>query len=219
MLDQAERLIFWCIVLVNIVFPVVLFWTGWPKPWRAFRGEASAINWFSSVQCALLGAQALAIYCVTRYGRSAGADPIHRSWPWLLLALGFFFLSFDERFEFHENARELFLKPRDVLTGIPWLKPADIVLPLYAVAGTVLTVFLFKDLQRFRLSLYLFVGALALIVVTVVQDSLMLAFLEDDTIRHAQIIAEETAKIWAQALFGLSLVSFLFYKLRSLENF
>ena len=211
---QAKRLLLWIVIVPNVVFPIWLYWYGGDTPWRAFRGEESPINWFSSVQCAMLGAFALTVFLVTRYGRATGVDPIPRAWPWALLSFGFFFLSFDERFEFHENIRELYLKPRDVATSISWLKPGDIVLPLYALAGIALTFYLIKDLSRHRRSLILFVSALALIVITAFQDSLVLGLFENPTWRHAQIIAEETGEIWAQALFAMSMILFSFHKLR-----
>ena len=85
---------------------------------------------------------------VTSLGQAAGSDTIRRSWPWLLVGLGFFFLSFDEQFEIHETVRETVLKPHDVLTSVPGLKPGDVILPLYAVAGIWLTWVLLEDLSK-----------------------------------------------------------------------
>jgi hypothetical protein len=205
----------WAVVVTNVLFPLVLFLVGLPRPWDIFYGEESPINWFSSVQCAVLGVWGLAVFLVTRAGRSAGSDPIPRAWPWLVASLGFFFLSFDERFEIHENTRELFLKPRGWFTEIPGFKSGDVVLPFYALAGIFLTYLLVKDLKRNRRSLVIFVSALALIFVTAVQDSLQLRILRLPWVRHTQIVAEEVGEVWAQALFSVALALLFFDKLRA----
>jgi len=214
-IDRAQTGILWAVAAANVLFPLTLFLVGLPEPWDAFYGEESPVNWFSSVQCAILGVWGFAVFLITRVGRSAGSDPIPRAWPWLVVSLGFFFLSFDEQFEIHENTRELFLKPRGWFTDIPGLKSGDVVLPLYAVAGIVLTYLLVKDLKRNRRSLVVFLCALALIFVTAVQDSMQLRVFRIPWVRHTQIVAEETGEIWAQALFAVSLIVLFFGKLRA----
>ena len=211
---RAETGLLWSFVAVNVFFPAALLISGLPAPWREFFGEHSPINWFSSVQCALLGLIGLGIYSLSRLGRASGSDSITRSWPWLVLALGFFFLSLDEQFEIHEKVRDSLLIPRGVLTDVPGLKPGDIVLPLYAVAGVVMTFTLVADLKRHRRSLVFFVAALALIVVTAFQDSLSWSVLSTRPVRPYQIVAEEVGEVWSQALFAVSLVLVFFAKLR-----
>jgi hypothetical protein len=214
-IDQAQSALLWAVVAANVLFPLILFLGGLPEPWEAFYGEESPANWFSSVQCAILGMWGFAVFLVTRTGRAAGSDPVPRAWPWLVASLGFFFLSLDEQFEIHENMRELFLKPRGWFTEIPGLKSGDVVLPLYAVAGVALTYLLVKDLKRNRRSLVVFLCALALIFVTAVQDSLQLRIFRIPWVRHTQIVAEETGEIWAQALFSIALILLFFDKLRA----
>jgi hypothetical protein len=215
LVDRAQRGAGGAIVLANLAFPALLFLAGMPEPWNAFFGEASPINWFSSVQCAILAVLGLAVFGMTRLGRAAGSDAASHAWPWLVLGLGFLFLSFDEQFQFHENARERVLKPNDWFTHVPGLLPGDVVLLAYVVAGFVLAVFLFAELKRYRRGLLLFGAALALIGLSAMQDSLALRIFNIPAVRHTQIIAEETTEVWAQALFGLSLLSVFFAKLRS----
>lgn len=213
--DHAQTAILWAVLATNVLFPLTLFLIGLPEPWEAFYGEDSPINWFSSVQCAILGMWGVAVFLITRVGRAAGSDLIPRAWPWLVVSVGFFFLSMDEQFEIHENTRELFLKPRGWFTEIPGLKSGDVVLLLYAVAGIALTYLLVKDLKRNRRSLVIFLGALALILVTAVQDSLQLRIFRIPWVRHTQIVAEEVGEIWAQALFSVALALLFFDKLKA----
>ena len=214
-LDNAERFVLWSFVLMNLVFPAALYISGLPRPWKAFYGETSYINWFSSVQCAILATLGLAVFFITRLGRAVGSDPVRRSWPWIVLFLGFALMSFDEKFEIHERVRKNVLRPHGVMTNVPGLKPGDIVLPLYAVAGVVLTLVLVGDLRRYRRSLVVFVAALTLIVIIAVQDSLSLRVFKIPTVRHMQIVVEEVGEVWAQALFAVSLVLHFFHKLRA----
>ena len=215
-LNRAERGALLFIVGLNIAFPVCLFIWGWPEPWHAFDGEQSVINWYSSVQCAALGCMALAVFAVTGLGRRIGTDPIPRSWPWLIVGFGFLFLSFDEKFQIHEGIREVYLKPNDIMVGLPFLLSGDIVLPLYALAGVVLSVRLVQDLRQSKRSFIGFFAALALIVLMVAQDSSSLKIWKVPAVAHVRIIVEEVGEIWSQALFGLSFVWFLAHKLRAL---
>ncbi len=206
------------IVAVNLVVPAALLVAGLPRPWKAFYGEESPINWFSSVQCVVVGVLAFAVWLVSRAGRSAGVDPARRSWPWLMLAAGFVGLGADEQFELHERLREGFFRPRGLFTDLPWLNPGDVVLPLYALAGVLLLVALFADLRRERPALVLFVCALALIAVLAVQDSLSLRILRSPSVRPVQIVVEEIGETASQALFALSLVHVLFARLVALAG-
>jgi hypothetical protein len=213
--DKIERGCALAVGAANVIFPLVLFVSGLPAPWRIFEGETSPINWFSSVQCAVLGVLGLCVFFVTRAGWATGTDPACRTWPWLVLALGFFFLSFDEEFEFHETTRENYLKPRGLFAHVPAIKSGDVVLLLYVVAGAFLAVRLLEEFKRFPRARLLFVAALALIAFTSLQDALDSPIFGIRWVRHTQIIVEETGEIWAQALFALSLLLIFFEKLRA----
>jgi hypothetical protein len=214
--ERARRALLGGLAAYNLLVPATLFVLGWPTPWRIFEGEASPINWFSSVQCALVGGLALLVGFVTRLGQAAGTDAAPRAWTWTVLGLGLLFLAADEGLEIHENVREVWLKPRGVLTEVPGLKPGDVVLLAYVVAGLFLAWLLYRDLQRERGSLVLFAAALLLIAVDALQDSLSFAVLEISYVRHVQLVAEETGELWAQGLFGASFVLLACAKLRAL---
>jgi len=119
---------------------------------------------------------------------------------------------------FEDNHLLVVNKPAGIATDIPGLKSGDIVLLAYAAAGIFLTFKLVQDLRRHRRSLYLFVVALLLIAVAATQDSLNLRILKTPTVRHVQIVAEEVAEVWAQALFAISMLGFFFFKLRRLVD-
>lgn len=214
--DLAQKTTLTLIVVANLLFPLFVLLSDVEHPWRPFEGEKSPINWFSSLQCAILGVIALGVFFVTRAGRRAGSDPIDRDWPWLLVSFGFAFLSFDEKFQIHERVREEFLKPHGIFTGIRGFKAGDIVLLGYVAAGAVVAWYLLSDLKRYRRAMILFFSALALIGFLAFQDALQLAVLNQRTVRHVQIIAEEVGEVWAQVLFAFSLLTVFFAKLRAL---
>ena len=120
-IDRIERISLGSLLTLNLLVPLILFLAAWPRPWRAFDGETSPINWFSSAQCVLIAALAFAVYALTLLGRRAGTDPIGRAWPWALFALGFLAMSADEALQGHERIREGVLKPRGIFTDIDQL--------------------------------------------------------------------------------------------------
>jgi hypothetical protein len=217
-LAWAQAAFLAALIVANLLFPLGLFLLGLPEPAGAFYGEESPINWFSSMQCAVLAVAGAGVWAVTLTGRRIDADPAGRSWPWFVLACGFAFLSADEQFMFHENVRDKLLVPGG-FRGPSWIHPGDVVLLLYVVAGAGLALALVADLRRHRLPLLLFTAALGLIGVTAFQDSLNLRVLKSPQVRAMQIVLEETFEVWAQGLFGLSLILLFFRKLRtSLER-
>jgi hypothetical protein len=213
-LRVVERLALSVLVAANVVFPLFLIVAAWPRPWRPFDGEDGPINWFSSVQCALLAGIALAVFLATRLSRAAGTEPAARGWPWLAFCLGFLAMSADEMFGGHEWIRESQLKPRGIFTDVELLLPGDVVLIAYALVGAVLAYFLLAELRPVRTAPLLFLTGLGLILVSAVQDSLDLRLFDDRDVGHVRTILEETAEIWAQLLFGLSFVRVLLWKLR-----
>lgn len=207
-----ERLTLAVLVAANLLFPLALYLAGLPKPWRAFRGESSPINWFSSVQCVLIGALAFGVWVVTVLGLRIGTEPVRRAWPWLVFCLGFLTMSLDEQFEGHELIREKILKPRGLFTDIDFMLEGDVVLISYVLGGLAMSCFLLVELRRRRASLVTFATAVALIGIAAVQDALDIEL--SRSVRNFQTIAEELMEIWAQLLFASSFVILLFLKLR-----
>jgi len=212
--DQLERLSLILLVSANLVAPLFLVLAGWPKPWRAFDGEESPINWFSSTQCAMIALLALVIYAMTVLGRRAGTEPIPRAWPWAVFSLGFLAMSADEGFQGHERIRDEFLVPRGLYIESDAFLEGDVVLMFYVLVGLGLSYFLFAELRRDKASLIAFIVAIGLVGLAAFQDALDVEFVQSRSFRHFQTIAEELAEIWAQMLFAGAFVRLLFLKLR-----
>jgi hypothetical protein len=212
--DRLERLALAVLVSANVAMPLLLTILGWPRPWRAFDGEESPINWFSSAQCAGIAVLAFAIYALTLLGRRMGSEPLPRAWPWAVFALGFLAMSADEALEGHERIRDEFLVPRGLFFDTDFMIAGDVVLLFFVLAGLGLSWFLFVELRRDRASLIAFFTAVALVGLSAFQDSLDIEFVRHRSVRHFQTIAEELAEIWAQMLFAGAFLRLLFLKLR-----
>ena len=214
LVDQLERLSLTLLLSANLLAPLLLTLAGWPKPWRAFDGEESPINWFSSTQCAVIACLALLIYAMTVLGRRAGTDSIPRAWPWAMFAVGFLAMSADEGIQGHERIREEFLIPHGLFVDSDLFMAGDVVLMVYVLVGLGLSWFLWAEIRRERASLIAFIVALVLIGVAAFQDALDVEFVQSRSYRHFQTIAEELAEIWAQMLFAGAFVKLLFLKFR-----
>ena len=71
-----------------------------------FWGERTAIAWFSSVQLLLIAGVAWANHeTASLIRRVDPEDEPQRRWIWAVFAVGFVYLSIDERFGFHEFMR------------------------------------------------------------------------------------------------------------------
>lgn len=141
--------------------------------WKLFWGEDNLVTWFSTIQLLLVGAAAYANYVAAGLVRERGGwRGRGQRWIWLIFALGFVFLSIDERFRVHENLREFVLTPSGLFDDIPYLMPGDVGLFLYLGVGLVFTVFLVAELRRRPLALILFGAAIGLTFVIVLIDSL-----------------------------------------------
>jgi len=215
-LDRLQRTTLIVLVVSNVFMPLLLTYNGWPKPWRAFDGEESWINWYSVCQCTAIAGLAFVIWGVTVLGRRVGTDRVVRSWPWLVFAAGFMAMSADEGLQGHERIREEILVPHGWFTHLKIFIPGDVVLMFYVLVGLVFSWFLLAELRRDRASLGFFVTAICLVGLSAFQDALDIDFVQSRSYRHFQTIAEELAEIWSQMLFAGAFVRLLFLKLRLL---
>ncbi len=211
------------IVLINLLLPLGIMVqaavTDDPY-WKLFEGEQNAITWFSSVQLLLVGLAAYFNHQVAGLSQSLNPAETGKSyWIWLVFALGFVFLSLDERFEIHQNLREEVLMPLNILVDIPYVRPADVLLFVYMAIGLGFTVFLVRELRRRTLAFVLFIVALALIMASAVMDSLLLEITRSWPFPHFWTSAfEETGEIWSQLLFLLSFLTVLQSRLIELDH-
>lgn len=186
------------------------------KYWHMFWGEGNAITWFSSIQLLTVALVAWANFQVLGLlNQKDRAAESPRRWIWAVFALGFVFLSLDERFELHETIRDEVLIPRGMFDGIPWIRPGDIGLWVYLTVGVGLTVMLVREFRRHRSALVMFLAGVVLAALTTTVDSLP----RDIEPGYFWTSAfEEVGEIWAQLLFLLAFVVVLHSRLGRLGS-
>lgn len=220
-LSTARRLVRrFAIVMtgLNLLLPVALFVycriTG-EAFWRMFQGEYGVIEWFSSLQLLLIGWIAYLNHsAVTLTQRLKPSDKPTRGWIWVLVALGFVFFAFDERFDIHEALRDDLFRPIGLFVDVSWLIDGDVGLYLFFVVGLVVTVFMWQELRCHRGASILFVMALVMTLPTIIIDSLRDSALQLwPQWRFWDYAFEEVGEIWAQLLFLWSFVVVLHGKL------
>ena len=206
---------------VNLLLPAGACAYAWiiEKPyWKMFRGEETAVAWFSSVQLLLIALVAYANHLtaarIRKLGGSAG-----RPWIWPVFAAGFVVLALDERFDIHEALRDRVFLPARWFVDIPYLAPGDVGLYVFFGVGLVFAALLVGALRRWPPAATLFGSALALTLAVVVIDSLEDEVLEG--VRFAEFwdyAFEEVGELWAQLLFLLAFLVVLRGRLAELSG-
>jgi len=113
---------------------------------------------------------------------------------WVVMALGFAFLSLDEMAQFHERLGELLDDARDSGAFRTW---NDVVVILYGVVALPIVLVLLPDILRYKMLLELFVVAFLLYAV----HTLIVSTQEPATV--VSIILEESAKLFCGAFLAL----------------
>ena len=113
---------------------------------------------------------------------------------WVLMALGFAFLSLDETAQFHERLGDLLDDGRDSGAFRTW---NDIVVILYGIVALPIVLALLPDILRYKMLLELFVVAFLLYAIHTLIDSTQ----EPPT--TVSIILEESAKLFCGAFLAL----------------
>ncbi len=201
------------LVAVNLLLPLgLIVYASWVGEDYAefFWGEHNAVTWFSSVQLLLIALVAYANHQALGVVRDCDAgDSSGRRWVWLVFALGFVFLSIDERFEFHEYLRDDVFRPRE-LFDVPFLRMSDISMYVYIAVGLSLGALLLAELRSDRRALVLFATGVLIATASVVVDTL-----DKDITRQLPFYRfwtsafEEIGELWAQLLFALSFLVLL----------
>lgn len=194
----------------NVLLIVTLIVLGWPEWWRNINYETSPLNWFSSMQLALIGATAFLVFSTSFLCLN---EPRQKRLLWMLLAFAFFYFSIDEQFQIHERLREFVFKPHHIGTNLPGIAPGDFLLVFYAIVGLCVASVLVGSLRACRPSLYWFFAAVCIAAVAVGLDAADWSSRSNRVQRTEQFI-EEIGETLAEMSFLISFVLFYFSKLK-----
>jgi hypothetical protein len=130
------------------------------------------------------------------------------SFGWLILFLGFIYLTLDEKFALHENLREQIFKPNNfVLPALFWVERGDYGLLILMIIGLCLSPFVLKVVSHNKSARNLFFGAMAFSAFVVAVDSIDLQGMplpRQKLLQYFEEIFELTAEIfYLNALFRL----------------
>jgi hypothetical protein len=193
---SLRRLLVWGAVLVAPLAVAVLVVGGLPDYGRLVTDEQSPMTWLQTVILVVAGV--LAGLVAARRWLTGG-----RLYPWVVLAAGLAWLAVDDRFVIHERLRDEVLAGR-IPDLIPWGKPGDIVLVVYAVGGIVLTRSLERDLRHDRAARWAFLAGLVLLGLAVAVDTV-----DPESLTRSQELAaatvEESLELFGDTAFMLSM--------------
>ncbi len=189
--QKSNDLIEGMIIGGNLLFLAVVIGWDWPMWWVNINYEKGALTWFSSIQ--LWTIAIVSLHLALR----------HQARIWYAMAFGFFLFSFDERFQFHERLRDLFLKPHGIGTHLPGIHPGDFLLLVVAGVGLGLSKFLWKELEK-KGRVFFAIGV-SVALVSVLLDALDIS-INNETLRALQF-TEEILETFAQMFFLLAFSS------------
>lgn len=206
MTGRSRRVVLIVLGVAAIAVPTLLFLAQYPQWWVWIAQEQVPMTWFQSVTLVVAGVVSLLAWHVCRVsGRSPRLG-------FLLLALGFAALAFDERFAIHERVRDGYLAPREVsLPLLSWIAPGDFLLLLVALTGLFVLPLVLRSVRGDRWALGLFVLGVVLSLITVGTDSIDPATWSVQAERGQQTL-EEVVELWA----GLSFLGAVSVRLMTL---
>lgn len=154
-------------IVVAVVIPGLLFVGRYPEWWMWIALEQTPMTWFQSVTLVLAAATSGLAWFVCRL-----ADRTPRT-GYAVLAAGFAWLAFDERFAIHERVRDGYLAPRDVrMPLLTWIAPGDFIILLVGLVGLALIPLVVRSLGRDRWALTALGVGVVLACVAVGMDSI-----------------------------------------------
>lgn len=117
--------------------------------------ENSPLNWFSTVIFWSLGILCFFIWIAPK--KVAENTDKFPTWFWIILSCGFFFLSLDDQFQFHEKFRDQEINPNGNF-HLPFLEKGEFQIPFYILVGFFIYRFLVKKIQKKLITNYLAAG-------------------------------------------------------------
>ncbi len=131
---------------------------------------------------------------------------------WIILTLGFLYLTLDEKFAIHETIREEYFKPNNLtLEFLFWVEKGDYVLMFVFLVGLCAMPILYKEIKKYRKSMILFLLALIFTAGAVFTDSIDLKGIDFSLQKFIQYM-EEVFETTGMLLFLNSFVGILIEK-------
>lgn len=155
--------------MVNILFLGICIVSAWPEYWKHINYEESHLTWFSSIQLIFISLTCFSIWFHKFIQKQSKVS----QFLWLSLGGGFFFFSLDEKFQIHERLREGVFKVHEIGTNISGVGKGDFLHLIFAAIGLVFSYFVVKEMKGKNGSLWFFLCAVVISLISVVSDATM----------------------------------------------
>lgn len=185
-LKLFERLIITFNIVFSVLFISLLIVSKWPNWWEGIIFERSPMTWFESM---LLFSSFLT--CIGCLLFSILEEQSNKIKLWIMLVLGFGYLTLDERFAIHERIRDSFLSPKGIkLPVFFWTAAGDFILLIFLVVGLLLLTRILK-LFKHRKSAYIcFIIGICISATAILMDSVNFHEMSIQVLRIEQFVEE-----------------------------
>jgi len=157
-----------------------------PNWWENVILERSPMTWFESMllwSCFMLSGGCL-LFSILREEKS-------KTILWVILVLGFGFLTLDERFALHERMRDGFFAPKGIKIPIFfWTSAGDFILLVFMVIGLLMLPKILKLFKERKTALIFFIIGIVFAVTAILMDSLNVHEMSIEFLRAEQFIEE-----------------------------
>lgn len=203
------------LICLNLGIIIIGLFTRSPEQY--FGKEASPVTWISFFQLMLISFYTWQIFIARKEQVKADSKNIHYV-LWLLISLGFLFLSIDEVARIHENMDSFFHKKLFHMKESAFSdRLDDMIIGFYAIIGISVLAIFKEELKKYYKAIPLLVISILLVFIMVVVElfanrfDIIPAIFQD--IKMAKLVyksckvIEESLKLFAEA----SLVSTFYY--------
>ena len=214
---MSVRKVLFLTLLINTAFILIGLLIGRP-PEQYFSKEASYITWVSFFQLLLVAFFSLQVFKIRKGNNNYfWKNP---SFLWLIIAIGFLFLSIDEVIRIHENLDRIIHKSFHMKETALSDRIDDALVGLYALIGIGTLYFYKSELNKYRSVIVFFIVGFSLIFLMVFSemivnrnDVLPLIFSNKFVVNSLYSmfkVLEESFKLFAEAI----LITSMYYCLQ-----
>ena len=207
---------------VNLVFILIGLVIGRP-PEQYFSKEASYITWVSFFQLLMVSYFSLKVFKSTKENNNYFWQ--NSAFLWLIIAIGFLFLSIDEVIRIHENLDRIIHKSFHIKETAISDRIDDALVGLYALIGMGILYFYRNELKKYKSALIFFSISLIFVFLMVFSemivnrnDVLPLIFSNRSIVSALYStfkVLEESFKLFAEAV----LITSMYYCLQVAKQF
>lgn len=206
-LDIIERYLLLVIFILPVTMVAILIMARWPEYWVWIARENTPMT---SLEVTVMYTTALCCWAsaATNYIQLDNRNTSR----WLVMGIGFLFLTMDDRFAIHERIRDGFLVPLDISIPLLPVGVGDFILLIYMIVGLIMLKWMLPILSNKR-ARNRFLAGVVVAVLAVIFDAYDVHRLSVSAQRLEQTI-EEILELIAQIFFLQGVIMSWFVNLK-----